>query len=168
MFGVFIGEHDNKIDAKGRLSIPADFRRELEEGDPKWEPGQNASMVMVYGNHRRNYIEVFRITDLQRVFAEIRTMPRGSKKRRDLERLYFQQAAPATVDETGRIVLGARLREKLGLDGRALVVGNGETFMIWNPDTYETDGLAGLADEPDYDPDLDPSVYLGASSPDGA
>lgn len=160
MFGVFIGEHDNKIDTKGRLSIPADFRRELEERDPKWEGGKNASMAIVYGDARRNYLEVFTVDDIKRVHAQIARLPRGSKKRFALQKLYGHQAMLTSVDETGRIVLPARLRDKLGLDGRALVVGNGETFMIWKPETYEGEGLGGLMDDEDYDPDLDPSAYL--------
>ncbi|EKE45331.1 MraZ, putative [Oceaniovalibus guishaninsula JLT2003] len=160
MFGVFIGEHENKIDAKGRLSIPADFRRELEDGDPKWEPGKNASMLLVYGDHRRSHVEVMKITDMRDVYTKITRMPRGSIKRRDMERLYFQQALTATVDETGRIVLSARVRDKLGLDGTAMVVGNGSTFEIWKPETYAANDLSNLRDEDGYDPDLDPSVYL--------
>ncbi|KAF0675445.1 division/cell wall cluster transcriptional repressor MraZ [Profundibacterium mesophilum] len=160
MLGVFIGEHDNKIDAKGRLSIPAEFRRELEDADPKWESGKPARMVIVYGDERRNYLEVFSVADLQRVHAQIATLPRGSRKRAELQRLYAHQVVMATVDETGRIVLGSKLRGKLDLKDRALVVGNGETFMIWQPETYENDAMPGLMEEDDFDPTLDPSTWL--------
>lgn len=167
MLGVFIGEHDNKIDAKGRLSIPAEFRRELEEADPKWESGKPARMVVVYGDERRNYLEVFSIADLQRVHAQIARLPRGSRKRFELQKLYAHQVVMATVDETGRIVLNQKLRNKLGLEDRALVVGNGETFMIWQPDTYNNDGMPGLLDDEDFDPALDPSTWLPGSDGDG-
>lgn len=160
MFGVFIGEHENKIDSKYRLSIPADFRRELEEGDPKWEPGKNASMAIVYGDARRKHLEVFTLKDLMRVHLMIRKMPRGSAKRAALQRLYATQAITATLDETGRIVLPARVRDKLGLNGTATVVGNGETFEIWHPDTYAAEQDSLLRVDDDFDPELDPSVYL--------
>ena len=160
MFGVFIGEHDNKVDGKGRVSIPADFRRVLEEADPKWEAGRNPSMVIVYGGEKRNYLEIFTIADMKALSAKIARMPRGSRKRADLQQLYFSQAQVTTVDDTGRIVLSGKMRTKLGIGEAAKVVGNGETFLIWKPETYEIDGMAGLREEDDYDPEADPSIYL--------
>ena len=160
MFGWFIGEHDNKIDSKGRLSIPADFRRELEEGDPRWEPGGKASMLLVYGDKRRDYLEVLPISLFNKWAKKIAKMPPGSAKRNELQGLYFRQSTTATVDDTGRIVLSARIRDKLGLIDAAKVVGNGETFLIWEPSTFETKSIGNLDAEEGFDPDLDPSVYL--------
>ena len=45
----FRGEAENKVDSKGRVSIPAPFRRVLEEGDPDWSNGVNPNFVIVYG-----------------------------------------------------------------------------------------------------------------------
>nr|WP_245398740.1 division/cell wall cluster transcriptional repressor MraZ [Oceaniglobus trochenteri] len=87
-------------------------------------------------------------------------MPRGSAKRAALQKLYATQAVTATLDDTGRIVLSAKLREKLGIEGLAAVVGNGETFQIWKPETYAADTAALLHEDEDFDPELDPSVYL--------
>jgi len=43
----FTGEHTQKVDSKGRMSIPADFRRVLEAGDPAWNPGQSPRMYLL-------------------------------------------------------------------------------------------------------------------------
>ena len=166
MDGVFIGANENKIDTKGRLSIPAQYRRDLEADDAEWEAGKPARMVIVYGDARRNYLEVFKIGDLKRVHQQIARMPRGSRKRFELQKLYAHQAVMAVVDETGRIVLNQKLRDKVNITDKALVVGNGETFMIWDPVTYENDGLPGLLDEEDFDPNLDPSAYLDGADDD--
>ncbi|PZX16269.1 MraZ protein [Palleronia aestuarii] len=160
MFGLFIGDHDNKIDGKGRLSIPADFRRELEDGDPNCAPGGKASMVLVYGDHRRNYLEVLPIKEMMKRAKKIAKMSNGSQKRDDLQKLYYRQASTLTVDDTGRIVLSAKIRDKLGLTDSARVVGNGETFLIWNPDEYDTAPMGQLEIEEGYDPDKDPNTYL--------
>ncbi|WP_099827592.1 division/cell wall cluster transcriptional repressor MraZ [Oceaniglobus indicus] len=160
MYGVFIGEHDNKIDTKGRVSIPADFRRVIEEGDPKWEPGKNATMAIVYGDAKRNYLEVFPVADLLKVLKAVARMPRGSAKSQSLRELYAQKTLYATLDDTGRIVLSAKLREKLGLTDMAKVVGSVDTFEIWNPASYDTEGVTNLKAEDDFDPDLDASVWL--------
>jgi len=42
----FRGEAENKVDNKGRVSIPAAFRRILEEGDPDWSSGLNPNLLL--------------------------------------------------------------------------------------------------------------------------
>ncbi|MBJ3762268.1 cell division/cell wall cluster transcriptional repressor MraZ [Maribius pontilimi] len=160
---MYIGLHENKIDSKGRLSVPADFRRLLEKNDPEWEEGKQARMVVVYGDERRDYLEVHSVKDLMDIHRQIQRMDRGSRKRAELQRLYAHQVQPVTLDDTGRIVLNATLRNKIGLTDTAIVVGNSDTFLIYKPETYENAALDHLRAEDDLDPNLDPSVYLGGN-----
>jgi len=78
-----------------------------------------------------------------------------------LQRLFHGQSFPTNVDETGRLVLPAKLRQKIDLDGEAFFIAAGDTFQIWKPETYEQDELAKteewLDDLPD---DFDPLIYL--------
>ncbi len=136
MVRVFRGDDVKKIDAKGRVSIPAYFRRVLEAGDPAWTEGKAPEFVIVYGGPSRDYLECFTMDSANEVDAKIRSMPRGSKNRRRLQRLFNGQSLPATVDDTGRIVLPAKLRQKIGIDTDAYFIGMGDTFQIWNPETY--------------------------------
>ena len=55
----FRGESHHKVDTKGRVSIPAHFRRVLEASDPAWTDGLNPELVIVYGDHRRKYLECY-------------------------------------------------------------------------------------------------------------
>ena len=45
----FRGSEEVKVDAKGRVSIPAKFRRVFESCDPDWETGRRPQLVIVYG-----------------------------------------------------------------------------------------------------------------------
>lgn len=153
----FRGESQHKVDAKGRVSIPASFRRVLEAGDPNWKSGENPELVIVYGDHRRDYLECYTIEAIEEVDAKIDRMPRGSVQRKALQRLIHGQSFPTTVDETGRLVLPAKLRGKIGLDNEAYFMAMGDTFQIWKPETFEDD-MGTWADElPD---DADPLTYL--------
>ncbi len=158
--GTFRGEHHNKVDAKGRVSIPASFRRVLEKSDPEWTEGLNARMVIVYGDSRRKQLECFTIDAIEKVADKIERMPRGSKRRKALSRLYNGQSQEISVDETGRLVLTAKLREKIGIEKEAYFVGDGDVFEIWHPATYDEEMDAGLDEDEDFDPDADPSIYL--------
>lgn len=157
----FRGESHHKVDSKGRVSIPASFRRVLEAGDPNWQNGQTPELVIVYGDHRRSFLECYTMQAIDEVDDQIAALPRGSMERKMLERLFHGQSFPTMVDDTGRLVLPAKLRQKIALDRQAFFIAAGDTFQIWKPETYETEELAKteawLDELPD---DFDPMVYL--------
>ncbi|MCU0906327.1 MAG: division/cell wall cluster transcriptional repressor MraZ [Rhodobacteraceae bacterium] len=162
----FIGESRNKVDAKGRVSIPALFRRVLEAGDPDWREGLRPQFVIVYGDHRKKYLECYTAEAHARVAEQIEAKPRGSIERRMLERLILGQSHPAEVDNDGRIVLPQKLREKIDLGDEAFFMASGDTFQIWKPETYETEELARTeAWLEQYPEDFDPLVLLDTAHP---
>ena len=63
----FRGESVHKVDSKGRVSVPAPFRRVLEEGDPDWTPGANPNLVLVYGRMGRNCLEGYSMKSMEEV-----------------------------------------------------------------------------------------------------
>ncbi|MGB7242796.1 MAG: division/cell wall cluster transcriptional repressor MraZ [Sulfitobacter sp.] len=157
----FRGESHHKVDAKGRVSIPASFRRVLEAGDPSWKSGETPELVIVYGDHRRNYLECYTIEAIEEVDRKIDALPRGSKERKMLQRLFHGLSFPTVVDETGRLVLPMKLRKKIDLEGEAFFIAAGDTFQIWKTETYETEEKAREAEWLDDLPeDFDPMVYL--------
>jgi len=138
----FRGESQHKVDTKGRVSIPASFRRVLESGDSNWQSGDNPELVIVYGDDDRNFLECYTMEAIDEVDAKIDALPRGSEPRKALQRLFHGRSFPTTVDETGRLVLPAKLRNKIGLKGEAFFIAAGDTFQIWKPETYEQEESA--------------------------
>jgi len=141
----FRGESQHKVDAKGRVSIPAFFRRVLESGDPGWQPGSTPELVIVYGDEDRNYLECYTMEAIDDVDAKIDALARGSFERDMMQELFHGQSWPMTVDDTGRLVLPAKLRNKIGLEGEAFFIAAGDTFQIWKPETYEVEAKARKA-----------------------
>ena len=149
----FRGEFHQKVDGKGRVSIPAHFRRVLEAGDPTWTEKADPEIVIVYGDHRRKYLECYTIDAAQEVDAMIAEKPRGSIERKMLEKLFNGQSLQTSIDGTGRIVLPAKLRKKIAIDDEAYFIATGDTFQIWNPDTYTQEEEAKTEDYLDKLPD---------------
>ena len=156
----FRGESRHKVDSKGRVSIPASFRRVLEEGDPNWTEGLNPELVIVYGDHRRDYLECYTIEAINEVDDKIDALPRGSMERKMLQRLFHGQSYPTNVDETGRLVLPAKLRSKIGLAGEAFFIAAGDTFQIWKPETYEAEEARTEEWLDELPGDFDPLILL--------
>jgi MraZ protein len=143
------------------VSIPADFRRVLQNGDPAWSEGKTPEFVIVYGDHRRAYLECYTMDAAAEVDAQIAALPRGSMERRMLERMFNGQSLIASIDETGRIVLPAKLRGKIDVSDTAYFIATGDTFQIWKPETFEeVEEARTEAWLDDLPPDFDPLTFL--------
>lgn len=154
------------MDVKGRVSVPARFRRVLEAGDPEWKDavadGQTdarAQFTIVFGEPDQKFFECYTVETIYEVDDMIAEMVRGSEKRRELEELYHLNSIEVEIDSDGRVMLSKDMRAKLGLDPKEklLFTGAGDTFKIWNTSTFEADQDAHSKrkspDRPDnYDP----------------
>lgn len=143
MAGMFIGDFTFKVDGKGRMSIPADYRRELEQNDPSWADGLRPKVAIVQGSPRQTYLEAHTIADFKALAAEITAMDRGDMHRKVMERFILGTASILEIDPDGRLVLPGAMREKIDLAGEARIMGLGQTFRIWKPDTFVAHDVAG-------------------------
>lgn len=153
----FRGEFHQKVDSKGRMSIPASFRRVLEAGDPEWADGLNPQLVVLYGDHLRDSLHCYTIEAFMEIEDDILSLPRGSDERRYLSRTILGQSLTTDMDKDGRLVLPKRQRDKIGLDEQVFFIAAGDHFQIWKPETYDDveagvvpEALTGQAD--DFDP----------------
>lgn len=159
----FRGEHSQKIDGKGRLSIPSNFRRVIELSDPDWVEGKPANLVIVYGNDRRKFLECYTVEAIGEIDEAINRMPRGSDARRAMEDFIYAKSEEVQVDGGGRLVLPKKMRDKIGLNADDMVYykAAGDTFQIWKEATYEADQSANIARAYDDLPeDGDPLILL--------
>jgi len=158
----FRGEFNQKVDGKGRMSIPADFRRVLESGDPEYpESRSNPRMVVLYGPHLKNCLHAYTIEDMAEIEAGIRALPRGSVKRKQASRMILGKSWETEVDRDGRIVLPKNRREQIDLQADATMIAMGDYFEIWNATTYHAEETSEteeyLSEQPD---DFDPLSFL--------
>ena len=168
MFDIFIGTQENKMDGKGRLSIPSDFRKVIDAGHPGREPGSPAGFVLMFGDERTKYLTGMTAEQFKAVQIQILSWDAGDPRRIDLEKAVFEQTQAMYLDETGRIVLPPRGREKLGIAANDMVMfaGRGDKFRMWNPADYaEANARPAAAPELNYDPNRDPLENLAGARP---
>ncbi len=143
----FTGEHTQKVDGKGRMSVPADFRRVLEAGDPDWAAGLPMKCQVVYGDHLEARLQVYSVTEYDKVMARIEAMPDADPNKDHITHLMITQSEPLTVDKDGRAVLPLKRREKLGLtEGMLSFRGRLSHFEIWKEEDYDAEVSAPVKD----------------------
>ncbi|MDR1009042.1 MAG: hypothetical protein LBL52_02185 [Rickettsiales bacterium] len=126
---LFLGSIANKIDAKGRVSVPAEFRSGLHSGEFQG--------VILYHSFTGRCIEGCTLERMEKISDAADTMDMFGEEAQSLNSLIFSDARRLAFDIAGRIVVPMDLLEFSGIKGDALFVGRGKTFQIWNPDDFK-------------------------------
>lgn len=126
----FTGVSRNKVDGKGRVSIPVKFRRVLQNCDVEYAPGGVLRMHVTFGDPTKKFLECWSADAYARLLARISRMKSGTAEARIMAYYYKTMSEPVVLDETGRIVLSQDLRDKIALDDEAAFEGHGEKFHI--------------------------------------
>ena len=132
---MFRGSSPAKIDDKGRLKIPTDFRRALEE-----RFGPDIFVTSIVGDCSL----VYPLPVWEEIEARLAAMPSSDPtKRRFLQRVSFfgQQVR---MDAQGRILLPQILRERADMSGEVVVSAHLDHFVVWSRERIEK----RLEDEP--------------------
>lgn len=125
---LFVGTFENKVDRKGRVSLPADFRSELPEGDDR--------IVYIYPSPIEGALEACDRAFMRRIAAAIEEQPIYSQAEVTLNNTIIAKARKAQLDETGRLVLPPDHAAHAGITDTAVFVGQSSRFQIWAPDRY--------------------------------
>ena len=126
----FSGKATVKVDGKGRMALPARFRRVLQANDSGWVAGEGPRLHIAFGNHRVDTVECLSGDAYDALCEKIEAMDEGEDDREFLEDLYFTHCEEVTVDDAGRFSLPLEAREKLNLEGEATFKGRGGRFLI--------------------------------------
>ncbi len=122
---MFIGTFENKIDRKGRVSVPHTFRQAIG--------AQAFNGIVVFESYRANAIEACGYDFLERINDGIETLNLFSTEQDDLATTILGSSQPLAFDSEGRVVMPAELLEQTGISDRAAFVGKGALFQIWEP-----------------------------------
>ena len=123
---LFAGTFENKVDGKGRVSVPAPFRAELE--------GPAGGAIYLYPSLTCAAIEGCTVEWMEDVRNNLKALPAFSPQRQGLMRAIFGRARLIRLDDDGRLVLPRDFAGFAGIETQATFVGMADTFQMWNPD----------------------------------
>ncbi len=125
---LFISTFINKVDRKGRVSVPATFRAALK--------GQTFNGIVAFRSYRGATIEACAIDRMEELSRSLDALDQFSAEQDALASTIFADAHQLPIDGDGRVTLPPVLAEHAGINDAAAFVGRGATFQIWAPDTF--------------------------------
>lgn len=133
-----IGRHINKIDKKGRVSVPKPFRDALTvPALQQPESSELFSGIYVYRSFKYPAIEGCGETFIQRVISSLDDLELFSDEQDDLATTLLENSHQLSYDTEGRVLFPQELIDYAGLTSEAIFVGRGTRFQIWQPEAYE-------------------------------
>lgn len=134
---LFLSTITNKVDKKGRVSVPASFRAVLVKA--------GSAGLVFFPSFKSAAIEACPVERMELLNNRVQGFDLFSENQDDLSSVLFAQAEEISLDTEGRILLSERLLAHGNIGESVSFVGKGSTFQLWNPEAftaYQRDALA--------------------------
>jgi transcriptional regulator MraZ len=125
--GMFLSTYVNKVDRKGRVSVPATFRTALS--------GQRFPGIVVFPSYKYPALEANSIDWMEELASRLDTLDKFSDEHENLEML-FASSRELPLDTEGRIALPPDLAEHAAVTDSVAFVGVGRNFQLWEPTRF--------------------------------
>lgn len=125
---LFVSTFQNRIDAKGRVSVPASFRAVLARA--------GAEAIFMYPTPGRDALDAGGPALMERVAGLLEGLGPFSETRDVLSTAIFGDSALVNIDGDGRIILPEIMREHAHIDDAVTFAGLGSKFQLWEPGRF--------------------------------
>ena len=125
---MFLSTYENKLDKKGRVSVPASFRSHLSN------LGYNG--FICYPSFNNASIEACSQDRIEKISSAIDSLNPFEEKRDYFATSILSESINLQFDSEGRISLSSKLLKHAKIKNSMLFVGQGQTFQIWEPATF--------------------------------
>ena len=126
---MFLSTYENKLDKKGRVSVPASFRSYLSS------IGYNG--VICYPSFNNQCIEAWPQDRIEKISNAIDSLNPFEEKKDYFATSILSESINLQFDSEGRISLTSKLLKHAKIKNSMLFVGQGKTFQIWEPTIFE-------------------------------
>ena len=146
----FVGHALNAVDAKGRVSVPAPFRAQIERRAKDEGAKDPDKELMIAPHPKRDRLRAYDTYGLRDLSTELREsvadLPAAARREahEGIRRNELTALTPVAFDNAGRMVLSPILRKLGKIGDLAFFVGMEDYFEIWSPENARI----GFADNP--------------------
>ena len=135
---VFSGTHPHKVEPRGRVSIPSDFRKVLRDADVS----EIYLIPLMRDERSHSFLTPNGLDAYRKSFHE---MDLSAEEQRAVDHHIMGSAKLLAMDDMGRIVIPEEYRRQINVGGECTFVGLGKYFEMWEPTAY-ADKLAAEAE----------------------
>ncbi|MCS6822926.1 MAG: division/cell wall cluster transcriptional repressor MraZ [Cytophagaceae bacterium] len=122
------GEYECKIDAKGRIVLPARLKSNL--------PGPDVNNIVINRGFEPCLV-IYPEAEWRKVFSRVSGLNEFNEEYRSFQRNFFRGSTDVELDANGRFVIPPTMRKYAQLETDAIVVGMGNRMELWAPALYE-------------------------------
>ena len=124
---LFVSKFINKIDKKGRVSLPSIFRTALSK--------EHKNEIILLKSLRKKSIEGLSVLRVNEIASRINNLDFFSEEHDDFTTSIFSEMIPTNLDKEGRFLLPENLKNFASIKDEATFIGQGYFFQIVNPKT---------------------------------
>ena len=124
----FTGEHECKLDAKGRLVLPSRLKSVL--------PSASKNSIVVRKGFEPNLI-IYPLSEFQNIYARINSLNEFSSEQRRLKRNLCSSISQVDLDSNARFLIPKSMISHCGLEKEVILIGVGNIIELWNPVIYK-------------------------------
>ena len=124
----FSGEYECKIDAKGRMVLPAKVKSKMPEVN---------STEMVVSRGFEPCLVLYPMLEWKKIFSKVSGLNEFNEEYRSFQRNFFRGQTESELDGNGRLLLPKTMLRYAGIEKEVVVVGMGNRIEVWNPDRYD-------------------------------
>ena len=126
---MFLSTYENKLDKKGRVSVPASFR--------SYSSNLGYNGVICYPSFNNQSIEAWPQDRIEKISNSIDTLNPFEERRDFFATSILSESINLQFDSEGRISLTPKLLKHAKIKNSMVFVGQGKTFQIWEPTIFE-------------------------------
>lgn len=136
---MFRGINAVVIDPKGRMAMPARYREQLQQ--------TKVTQLVVTIDTESPCLLLYPLPEWEIIEEKLQSLPSFNKAARRIQRLLIGHATELELDNNGRLLLPALLREYARLEKHIMLVGQARKFEIWDEGQWEHHRSSWLIDE---------------------
>ena len=122
----FVSQFLNKVDKKGRISLPSLFRNAL--------PQDIKNEIILYKSIKYEAIEGCSSDRINEIAKRINSLDIFSDDQDDFSTSIFSEIIPTNLDSEGRFLIPDNLKKHANINFEANFIGQGHYFQIWEPE----------------------------------
>lgn len=124
----FTSEYECKLDAKGRLVLPAKLKAALPEIN-----GNELMIVLGF----EPCLVLYPLLEYNKTFSKVAGLDELKKEDRNIQRNFFRRNIDVELDNAGRFLIPKSMMQAVKIGKEVKVVGVGNRMEIWNPEVFE-------------------------------